>query len=75
MQLDLQTKQVGLEAQKNLAAQGGPQAGAAKGAANAQGKSELVKAGAKINKAAQMVQKKAAAAKGGSAGSGAGKSA
>jgi hypothetical protein len=65
MQLDLQTKQVGLEAQKQLAAQGGPQAGAAKGAANAQGKTEMMKAGAKINKAASMVQQKAAAAKGG----------
>lgn len=73
MQLDLETKKVGLDAQKTLAAQGGPQAGAAKGAANAQGKAEMVKAGAKINKAAQMVQRKAAAAKGVSSGSGSGK--
>jgi hypothetical protein len=70
MALDLETKKVGLDAQKNLAAQGGPQAGAAKGAANAQAKTEMVKAGAKVNKAAQMVQKKAAAAKAGSSGSG-----
>jgi hypothetical protein len=58
-QLDLETKKAGLDAQKNLAAQGGPQAGIARGMANTQ----VVKAGAKINKAAQMVQQKAAAAK------------
>ncbi|MDB4897206.1 MAG: hypothetical protein JWN15_3468 [Firmicutes bacterium] len=65
MDLELQTKKVGLEAQKSLAAQGGPQAGMAKGAANAQDKMEMAKAGAKINKAVQLVQSKGAAAKAG----------
>lgn len=64
MELELETKKTGLEAQKQLAAQGGPQAGAAVGAANVQKKAEMAKAGAKINKAASMVQQKAAAAKG-----------
>lgn len=69
MSLDLETKKVGLQAQKTLAAQGGPQAGAAKGAANAQNKAELAKAGSVVNKAARMVQQKAAAAKGTTGGS------
>lgn len=73
MKLELETKKTGLEAQKQLAAQGGPQSGAAVGAANVQKKSDMAKAGAKINKAANMVQQKAAAAKGGTGGQGAGK--
>jgi hypothetical protein len=64
MDLELETKKAGLDAQKQMAAQGGPQAGAAVGAANQQKKAEMAKAGAKINKAAQMVKQKAAAAKG-----------
>lgn len=63
MDLELETKKVGLDAQKSLAAQGGPQAGAAKGVANAQNP-QLAKAGAVVNKAAKMVQQKQAAAKG-----------
>lgn len=73
MDLELQTKKVGLDAQKQMAAQGGPQAGVARGMANTQGKAALAKTGAKINKAAQMVQQKAAAAKGASGSQGAGK--
>lgn len=61
--LALQTKQVGLQAQKNMAAQGGPMAGAAKGMANAADKKTLATAGAVVNKAARMVQGKAAAGK------------
>lgn len=73
MDLELETKRTGLDAQKQLAAQGGPQSGAAVGAANVQRKAELAKAGASINKAAKMVQQKAAAAKGSTGSQGAGK--
>jgi hypothetical protein len=62
-ELDLQSKQAGLDAQKNLAAQGGPMAGAAKAVSNAQGKSDLAKVGAVVNKAAQMAKQKQAGKK------------
>jgi hypothetical protein len=61
--IELESKKVGLQAQKNMASGGGPMAGAAMGAANAQNKSAMLKAGAAVNKAAQMVKQKAAAAK------------
>lgn len=63
MQLELETKKAGLAAQKAMAEQGGPQAGIAKGMSNTQQKAEMLKAGTRVNKAAQMVQQKSAAVK------------